>query len=92
MTASALREMFGLKRGDVTKIYSRLLHINFINFTNFCYDRHQGWEYSSPDRRDKYIKYFNLQTQRKLPLSVVNADRKLILKENIIVHGAKTYK
>jgi hypothetical protein len=80
--------MFGLKREDVTKIYKRLLHIKFIHYITSCYNRHQGWEWSNPDRCHKNINYFKLQTQENYPLDVEDADRKVILKEIINVYDA----
>jgi len=47
-----------------------------------------SWEDSNPDRCDKYIN-FKQQTQENYPLDVVDANRKVILKEIIILYGAK---
>jgi len=75
-----LRRMFGLKKNDVTKTYWWLLHIKFKHYTYSCYDRHEV---------TNSLHILSCRPKGRYYLHVLDADSKLVMKEIIIMYGAK---
>jgi hypothetical protein len=78
--------MFGLKTEDVIKVYRRMLHIKFLHYTTSCTIDIRGGNRAMLTDGINTSNIFSCGPKEYYPSDVLDADKKGILKELIIVY------